>query len=134
MSATLIKSFVALVPSSVLFFASIILFSKTKSVGSVLQLLGAGCLIDGVFVRSGSHKKRGGDWELVNWETALPTRLSVNLPTDLEQDIERARSTYCKFGRHSRALDQVRLCLEHKAIERKDLESHVLRVGHLWQF
>ena len=44
MSATLIRSFVALVPSW-LFFGSIILFSKTKSVGSVLQLLGAGCLI-----------------------------------------------------------------------------------------
>jgi len=45
MSATLIKSFVALVPSSMLFVGSIILFSKTKNVGSVLQLLGAGCLI-----------------------------------------------------------------------------------------
>jgi len=28
-----------------LFVASIILFSKTKNMGSVLQLLGAGCLI-----------------------------------------------------------------------------------------
>ena len=44
MSTTLIKSFVALVPSSVLFSGSVILFSKTKSVGSLLQLLGAGCL------------------------------------------------------------------------------------------
>jgi len=45
MNATLIKSFVALVPSSVLFSGSIILFSKTKSMGSVLQLLGAACLM-----------------------------------------------------------------------------------------
>lgn len=45
MSATLIKSLVALVPSSMLFSGSIILFSKTKDVGSILQLLGAGCLI-----------------------------------------------------------------------------------------
>src|SRR5207244_2196190 len=29
--------------------------------------------------------------------------------------------TYSLFGRYSRALDQIRLCLEHKAIERKDL-------------
>jgi hypothetical protein len=36
---------------------------------------------------------------------------------------------YCKFGRHSRALDQIRLCLEHKAIERKDLERMCSDLG-----
>ncbi len=41
----ILKSLVALVPVSVLFSASIILSSKIKSVGSILQLLGAGCLI-----------------------------------------------------------------------------------------
>lgn len=45
MSTTLIKSLGALVPASVLFFGSIILFSKTKSVASILQLFGAGCII-----------------------------------------------------------------------------------------
>ncbi len=57
MSATLIRSFVALVPSSVLFFGSIILFSKTKSVGSVLQLLGAGCLIVVILTHIAVRKK-----------------------------------------------------------------------------
>jgi len=44
MSGTLIKSFVALAPSSILLFGSIVLLSKTKNVGSLLQVLGAGCL------------------------------------------------------------------------------------------
>ena len=44
MSGTLIKSFVALAPSSMLLFGSIVLLSKTKNVGSLLQVLGAGCL------------------------------------------------------------------------------------------
>jgi hypothetical protein len=39
-----IKSFVALAPSSMLLFGSIVLLSKTKNVGSLLQVLGAGCL------------------------------------------------------------------------------------------
>ena len=44
MSGTLIKFFVALAPSSMLLFGSIALLSKTKNVGSLLQVLGAGCL------------------------------------------------------------------------------------------
>ena len=44
MSGTLIKSFVALAPSSMLLFGSIVLLSKTKNVGPLLQVLGAGCL------------------------------------------------------------------------------------------
>jgi hypothetical protein len=39
-----IKSFGALAPSSMLLFGSIVLLSKTKNVGSLLQVLGAGCL------------------------------------------------------------------------------------------
>jgi len=44
MSGTLIKSFVALAPSSMLLVGSVVLLSKTKNVGSLLQVLGAGCL------------------------------------------------------------------------------------------
>ena len=36
---------VALVPACVLFSGSVVLFLKGKSVGSFLQLLGAGCLL-----------------------------------------------------------------------------------------
>ena len=41
----LLKTLVALVPASVLFSGSIVLFSRQKSVSSLLQLLGAGCLV-----------------------------------------------------------------------------------------
>ncbi len=85
--------------------------------------------VEGSFVRGGKYKKQRGDWELVDWETGLPSRLSVKLPTDFEQDIERARSMYIRFGQFSRALDQIRLCLEHKAIERKDLERMCSELG-----
>ena len=36
---------------------------------------------------------------------------------------------YSRFGQHSRALDQIRLCLEHKAIERKVLEGMCSKLG-----
>jgi hypothetical protein len=35
--------------------------------------------VEGAFVQSGKYRKRHGDWELVNWETALPSRLEVKL-------------------------------------------------------
>jgi hypothetical protein len=85
--------------------------------------------VDGAFVRSSRYRKRSGAWERVDCDTGLPSRLSVKLPADFRQDIERARTIYCRFGQYSRALDQIRLCLEHKAIERKDLERMCSGLG-----
>jgi len=39
------KALVALVPTSILFLGSIILFLKIKTIASLLQLLGAACLL-----------------------------------------------------------------------------------------
>ena len=92
-------------------------------------LLNSKIEVEGDFVRGSKYKKRGDGWAAVDWETGLPSRLSVKLPTDFEQEIERARTMYCRFGQYSRALDQIRLCLEHKAIERKDLERICSELG-----
>ncbi len=93
------------------------------------HLLSSKIEIDGAFVRSSRYRKRSGAWELVDCETGLPSRLSVKLPADFRQDIERARTIYCRFGQYSRALDKIRLCLEHKAIERNDLERMCSELG-----
>ena len=45
MNATLVKALVALVPACILFCGSVLLFFRGKTVGSSLQLLGAGCLV-----------------------------------------------------------------------------------------
>src|SRR5436309_12213333 len=45
MNATLVKAIVALVPTCMLFCGSVLLFFRGKTVGSSLQLLGAGCLV-----------------------------------------------------------------------------------------
>ena len=42
---TLIGALVALVPTGILFFGAAILFVRGKTVSSLLQLLGAGCLM-----------------------------------------------------------------------------------------
>ena len=86
------------------------------------HLLGVKMEVDGSFVQSGKYRKRAGGWELVQWQTGLPSRLTVRLPADFAQQVEKARSTYQRFGQYSRALDQVRLCLEHRVFEKTELE------------
>ena len=85
--------------------------------------------VDGTFVRSGRYERRGDDGKFVDWETGLPSRLSLKLSTDFQQAIEKARNAYCRFGQHSRALDQIRLCLEYKAIERTNLQQMCSELG-----
>src|SRR5467141_4151151 len=45
MNAALFKGLVALVPPTILFSGSVVLFFRGKTVCSLLQLLGAGCLV-----------------------------------------------------------------------------------------
>jgi len=45
MNVTLLKALVALLPACMLFSGSVVLFFRGKTVCSVLQLLGAGCLV-----------------------------------------------------------------------------------------
>jgi hypothetical protein len=86
------------------------------------HLLGTKIEVEGTFVQSGKYRKRREQWELVTWETALPSRLQVKLPADFQQQLESAKTTYHRFGQYSRALDQIRLCLEHRAVERAELQ------------
>jgi hypothetical protein len=86
------------------------------------HLLGTKIEVEGTFVQSGKYRKRSEKWELVTWETALPSRLEVKLPPDFQQQMESAKATYHRFGQYSRALDQIRLRLEHRAVERAELQ------------
>src|ERR1022692_4317272 len=87
------------------------------------HLLGTKIEVDGTFVQSGKYRKRRGEWEFVTWETALPSRLEVKLPADFQQQLDAARTSYHRLGQYSQALDQIRLRLEHRAIEKTELEQ-----------
>ena len=52
----------------------------------------------------------------------MPSRLEVQLPADFQEQVESAKATHHRFGRYSKALDQIRLCLEHRAVEKAELE------------
>ena len=86
------------------------------------HMLGTKIDVDGTFVQSGKYLNRSGEWKLVTCQTALPSRLEVKMPADFHQQIESAKATYHRFGQYSKALDQIRLCLEHRAVEKTELE------------
>lgn len=78
--------------------------------------------VSGTFVQCSKYSKRSGSWEFVRWETALPSSLLVQSPSDIEQQLETARTSYRRFGQYSHALDQIRLCVEHRAFEKAELQ------------
>jgi hypothetical protein len=48
--------------------------------------------------------------------------LQVKVPADFQQQLEKAKITYHRFGQYSQALDQIRLRLEYRAMEKAELE------------
>jgi hypothetical protein len=86
------------------------------------HLLGAKVELKAVFVQSGKYRRRRGQWELVKWETALPSRMEVRMPADIHSQIEKARSTFHRFGKYSDALEQVRTDIAKVPVEKSELQ------------
>ncbi len=80
MNATLLRGLVALVPACVLLSGSIVLFSKGKTVGSFLQLLGAGSLMVVVFchISEGLHLFPRMNWGLEQGAHTVSHRILVS--------------------------------------------------------
>jgi hypothetical protein len=78
--------------------------------------------IDATFVRAGKYRVKSGAWNLIQWESALPIRLEVKLPNNLQEQVESARRTYHRFGQYSEALDRIRARIEREPVEKKELD------------
>jgi len=86
------------------------------------HLLGAKVEMKATFVKSGKYRHRGGAWHLVKWETVLPSRVDVELPADIAEQVETVQKTYHRFGQFSDALDRIRARIEREPVEREELQ------------
>ncbi len=86
------------------------------------HLLGTKAELKATFVLSGKYRRHRGQWELVNWETALPSRVEVKLPVDIHSKIEKARRAFHRFGQYSDALVGIRADIAKAPIEKKELQ------------
>ncbi len=93
------------------------------------HLLGAKIGVKATFVHSGDYRHRAGEWHLVKWETALPSRIVVTLPGNIDEQIAEARKTHQRFGQFAEALDRMRLRIESAPIERADLQKLCAGLG-----
>jgi hypothetical protein len=81
------------------------------------------------FVQSGKYHYRTGEWHLAQWETALPSRIEVALPSNISEQIADARKTHHRFGEFAEALDLIRARIESGPVERADLQKHCIELG-----
>ena len=87
------------------------------------HLLGAKVEVQGTFITTGDYRNRGGVWQLVKWETALPSRIEVKVPANIAEQIEMARTRYHRFGKFSDALANIRARIECEPVEREELRN-----------
>ncbi|HEX5481866.1 MAG TPA: hypothetical protein VFZ08_04495, partial [Terriglobia bacterium] len=93
------------------------------------HLLAAKVEIDATFVRANKYRMKSNEWQRVEWEGALPSRLNVKLPTNLQIELEKARKTYHQFGQYSQALDQIRARIEREPVEKRELDRFLGQLG-----
>jgi len=85
------------------------------------RLLNANIEITADFVHTGKYQKRKGEWALIEWEAALPSRTEVILPEDLDSLVLNARQQYSRIGRHFDQIDLLRQQIESLPMERDEL-------------
>ncbi|MCI0621117.1 MAG: hypothetical protein L0387_05500 [Acidobacteria bacterium] len=62
------------------------------------HLLGVTVNVEAEFVKTGKYYRRGNQWNLATWETALPSRIQTSLPDNLEELLKSAWRTNHRFG------------------------------------
>jgi curved DNA-binding protein CbpA len=93
------------------------------------HLLGTKVSVQATLVQSGKYRYRSDSWQLTQWETALPSRLEVALPSNISEQISEAQSTYRRFGQFAPALDQIRSRIESAPVEREELQRLCAGLG-----
>ena len=79
--------------------------------------------VNATFIRSGKYQRRGEARHLIQWETALPSRIEIRLPVNIAEQINEARQTHHRFGQFADALDRIRAQTESAPIERAELQK-----------
>ncbi len=93
------------------------------------NLIAGDVRITGDFVRTGRYRKRAGEWHLMEWEFALPSRTELVKGEELEQAVAKAKQMYIRFGRYWDAISRLRELVEKQPVEREDLRRMCWELG-----
>ena len=87
------------------------------------HLIGLKVGIAGSFVQSGKYLRRAGEWRLIQWQTALPSRLSLALPANTGDALSSAHRTYRRLGEYHDAIERIRTRLSREPLDDGELTS-----------
>jgi hypothetical protein len=85
--------------------------------------------VDATFVHTTKHRFEDGRWIPVNWYTALPSRLRVTIPTDVAEDIQRARTIHRLLGEHADLVARIRAEVQEQPVEHSQVQAWFDRLG-----
>jgi hypothetical protein len=93
------------------------------------HLLRSKLSIRATFVQCGKYRWRAGEWQLLKWQTAVPSRTEIALAPTITQEISEARKIHHRFGQFATVLDEIRARVEAVPIEKGDLEKFCAALG-----
>lgn len=92
-------------------------------------LLGTKIDVKATFIQTGKYYHDAGGWHPVHWDTALPSRIEVALPSNITEQIAEARKIHHRFDEFSEALGLIRARVESAPVERADLQRLCTELG-----
>ena len=93
------------------------------------HLLPSKLSIKATVVKSRRYFQRAGEWQLLNWQTAVPSRTEIAFPGTITEQISEARKLHHRFGQFAAALEETRARIETVPIEKRDLEKFCAALG-----
>jgi hypothetical protein len=81
------------------------------------------------FIHTGRYRKRRGEWKLIEWDSALPSRTELEVPEGLEEQVLQARRTHSRFGQYWKQIDRLRAHVEKIPTERDELRRLWWKLG-----
>jgi hypothetical protein len=93
------------------------------------HLISAKVGVSGTFVQSGEYRRAKDQWELVKWEAALPSRLSLSVPAQTALSVGDARRIFERCGEYHDAIRHVQARLQQEALDQNELQKLCRRLG-----
>lgn len=85
--------------------------------------------VNATFVHTGKYRLHRGEWILQEWYTALPSRLDVELPSNIAPDVERAKAIHALLGEHADVLARIRAEIEKQPVEHVQIQEWFDRIA-----
>ena len=85
------------------------------------SLIGTKVGISGLFLNSPRYRQTRGEWQVAVWQTALPSRLKITVPSDAAASIGTARLAFQRFGEYYDEIQRIRTRLEDEPVEQSTL-------------